>query len=198
MKKLALYCRTSTDKQDTGLESQERELLGYCQMKGITEYEVFRDAGISGTKASRPGLDLMLEGVRAGRFHTVLVYSFSRFARNTKQLLTALEEFRKLGVNFASKTEGVDTATPMGELVFTIFAALAKFERDQLSERTKTGLRNARAKGKQIGRRATARAKNDQILVLFSQGMKPQAIADELQLGIASVYRALAARARLV
>ena len=197
MKKLALYCRTSTDKQDTGLESQERELLGYCQMKGITEYEVFRDAGVSGTKASRPGLDLMLEGVRAGRFHTVLVYSFSRFARNTKQLLGALEEFRKLSVNFASKTEGVDTATPMGELVFTIFAALAKFERDQLSERTKTGLRNARAKGKTLGRRATARVKFDQVIVLHAQGKTTREIAAELGISRGSVGRAIQGRAKL-
>lgn len=152
---VALYGRVSTSLQSTGLEAQLRALKEYCARKGINEYRVYRDENQSGTKSSRPALDEMMKAVRAGEISTVVVYSFSRFARSTTHLLSALEEFKRLGISFTSTTEAIDTDSPLGKAFFTILACLAQLERDLIAERVKTGLANARAKGKQIGRRKT-------------------------------------------
>jgi site-specific DNA recombinase len=94
MQKVALYVRTSTDKQEKGLEAQIRVLEEYCKSKGILNYQVYQDFGISGSKSSRPQLDQMMKDVRDEKISTVIVYSFSRFARSTKHLLDALDEFQ--------------------------------------------------------------------------------------------------------
>ncbi len=98
----ALYCRVSTFDQGKGLESQIRTLKEFCEKNKIENYEIFADEGISGTKNSRPSLDRMMALVREGKIDSVVVYSFSRFARSVTHLLTALEEFNKLGVSFVS------------------------------------------------------------------------------------------------
>lgn len=103
-------------------------------------------------KASRPEFNRMMEAVRRGEIHTLLVYSFSRFARSTKHLLNSLEEFDKLEVAFVSLTENLDTKSPIGRALFTIISAIAELERDLTRERVMNGLKNARAKGKLLGR----------------------------------------------
>src|SRR4051794_4379929 len=80
-RRVAIYCRVSTNMQHTGLEAQERALREYCANRGITNYLVFQDENFSGTRASRPALDSMMAEVRKGTLSTVIVYSFSRFAR---------------------------------------------------------------------------------------------------------------------
>jgi DNA invertase Pin-like site-specific DNA recombinase len=153
MKKVALYARVSTDQQTSGLESQVRVLKNYCEHNEIKDYEIFMDEGISGTKASRPALDRMMLAVQSGEVGSVVVYSFSRFARSTTHLLNALSVFKQKNVNFVSLTEKIDTGTPVGIAVFSILAAISQLERDLIAERVKNGLANARAKGKLIGRR---------------------------------------------
>jgi DNA invertase Pin-like site-specific DNA recombinase len=86
------------------------------------------------------------------RFDVVVVWKFDRFARSVSHLLRALETFQSLGIDFVSLTEGVDTSTPMGKMVFTVLGAVAELERSLIVERVKAGLRNARAKGKRLGR----------------------------------------------
>jgi DNA invertase Pin-like site-specific DNA recombinase len=188
----ACYGRTSTFKQDKGLEAQERALREWCKVNGYRDALEFKDSGISGMKMSRPELDRMMSEVRAGKIHTVIVYSFSRFARSTKHLLATLEELRKLGVKFKSMTENFDTDTPMGEAMFGIIAVIAKLERDLTAERVRNGLKNARAKGKKLGRPKTAGKKVAKVLELRAT-MEPNAIAEQLGISRASVYRMLKA-----
>lgn len=190
-KRLALYVRTSTDKQEKGLEAQVRTLKGHCEREGIVDFEVFSDDGISGTKDSRPELDRMLKEVRAGRISGVLVYSFSRFARSTRFLVNAVEEFRRLNVEFISYTEKVDTTTPAGKLFFTLIAAMAQFERDVTADRVRNGLKNAVAKGKVLGR--PKKRQDGPIMALLSSGKKPDEVALELGISRGAVYRALKA-----
>ncbi len=154
-KMTALYLRVSTQDQNSGLQSQERTLKEFCEKNQIANYEIFADEGISGAKSSRPSLDRMMAQVREGKFDKVVVYSFSRFARSVTHLLTALEEFRKLNVSFLSFTESVDTNSPMGRAFFVVIAAISQLERELIVERVKNGLRNAKAKGKHIGRKKT-------------------------------------------
>src|SRR3974377_255223 len=86
------------------------------------------------------------------KFDAVIVWKFDRFARSVSHLLRALENFQALGIEFVSLTEGVDTSTPAGKMVFTVLGAVAELERSLIVERVKAGLRNARAKGKRLGR----------------------------------------------
>jgi DNA invertase Pin-like site-specific DNA recombinase len=152
-RRVCLYARVSTHDQATGLESQVRALKDYCRLNDIQEYEIFSDEGISGTKASRPALDRMMKAVRDNEVDCVVVYSFSRFARSTTHMLAGLEDMKKANTNFVSLTEKVDTNSPIGKAIFVIISAIAALERDLIAERVKNGLANARAKGKQIGRK---------------------------------------------
>jgi len=167
--KTALYARVSTDQQATGLESQVRILRDYCARNDITNYELFTDEGISGTKSSRPALDRMIAAVNNGEISSVIVYSFSRFARSTTHLLNALNIFKAKNVAFVSITEKIDTSTPVGLAVFSILAAISQLERDLIAERVKAGLANARAKGKLIGRKKMR--DSDLIRKLLKAGM---------------------------
>ncbi|MDH4468770.1 MAG: recombinase family protein [Bacteriovoracaceae bacterium] len=153
-KYVALYARTSVaGKQEKGLDAQVRALRRYCQEKEITNYAIFEDEGISGTKDSRPALNKMMQEVMAGRVEKVVVYSFSRYARSTTHLLNALTTFKKVGVSFLSLSENLDTNTPLGLTVYTIISALAQLERDLISERVRNGLRAAKERGVKVGRK---------------------------------------------
>ncbi len=185
----AIYVRTSTNNQQSGLESQRRALVDYCASRGIKDYEIFEDSGISGTKSSRPALNEMMERVRKEEFKAVIVYSFSRFARSSKHLIDALEEFHRLNVNFISLTEQLDLSTPLGKAIYTIISALAVLERDLIAERVKNGLVNARAKGKTLGRPKTRNS--DLIRSLRAKGYTYRQIRNLLGVGSAAITAAL-------
>jgi DNA invertase Pin-like site-specific DNA recombinase len=133
-------------------EMQLRELREYCQRRGLALVDEYVDTGISGAKDRRPELDRLLADAHRRRFDSVVVWRFDRFARSVSHLLRALETFRSLGIEFVSLSEQVDTSTPAGKLVFTVLGAVAELERSLIAERVKAGLRNARAKGKRLGR----------------------------------------------
>lgn len=166
---MACYARTSTIEQATGLESQVRVLRSYCEQNGITNVEFYTDSGISGTKASRPSLDRMMAAVENDEVSSVVVHSFSRFARSTTHLLSALTRFKEKGVHFVSISERIDTNSAVGVAIFSILAAIAQLERDLIASRVKIGLENARAKGKLIGRRKMR--DSDLIRKLLKAGM---------------------------
>ncbi len=152
-KRIACYSRTSTADQETGLESQVRVLRTWCEQNHMTNVEFYSDGGISGTKSSRPALDRMMAAVEAGEISTIVVYSFSRFARSTTHLLSALSKFKSKGVQFISISERIDTNSAIGVAIFSILASIAQLERDLIADRVKIGLANARAKGRLIGRK---------------------------------------------
>ena len=104
-KKTLLYARVSTDQQSTGLEAQVRALKDYCHLNKIEDFDLFADEGISGTKSSRPALDRMMAVVRSGEASCVVVYSFSRFARSTTNMLNGLETMKANNCNFVSLTD---------------------------------------------------------------------------------------------
>jgi len=150
LKKVALYTRVSTDEQSTKV--QENELTAYAKSRRWTITRVYTDQGVSGALEKRPALDELMRDCRKGRFDVVLVWKFDRFARSLRQLVSALELFRKFGIDFVSATEAIDTSLPSGELVFQIFGAIAQFERALIGERVKAGLVEARRNGTRIGR----------------------------------------------
>lgn len=110
------------------------------------------DSGVSGSKDSRPALNRLMADAHAHRFDAVLVWKIDRFGRSLKHLVNALADLAALGVAFVSLRDSLDLSTPSGRLMFQIIGAMAEFERALIQERVKAGLRNAKAKGKRIGR----------------------------------------------
>jgi DNA invertase Pin-like site-specific DNA recombinase len=131
---------------------QLEELRDYCRRRQWQIAEEFTDAGVSGSKESRPALNRLLYDAKRRKFDAVLVYRYDRFARSLRQLVNALTEFDALGIHFVSLHEGVDTSTPNGRLVFGIFASIAEFERELIRSRVRSGLAAARARGKRLRR----------------------------------------------
>jgi DNA invertase Pin-like site-specific DNA recombinase len=152
MQRAALYARVSSANGTQDPEMQLRELREYTQRRGWELVGEYIDNGVSGTKGSRPELNRLMADAHRRRFEVVAVWRFDRFARSVSHLLRALETFQALGVDFISLSENVDTSTPTGKMVFTVLGAVAELERSLIVERVKAGLRNARAKGKKLGR----------------------------------------------
>src|SRR6266478_4952445 len=149
-KRAALYVRVSSGEQNTG--AQEQALKEYVQRRGWIVQTIYRDQGVYGASSNRPALNELMKGCRHGSVDVVVVWKFDRFARSLKQLMSGLEMCRALGIDFVSVTEAVDTSLPAGELVFQMIGAVAQFERSLIGDRVKSGLTNARAKGKVLGR----------------------------------------------
>ena len=153
------YVRVSTVGQNTA----RQEVL----MKELGVERVFIDRQ-SGKDTSRPELQKLLEFVREG--DTVIVESISRFARNTRDLLDLVEQLTVKGVEFISKKESLDTTTPSGRFVLTIFAAVAQLEREYLLQRQKEGITIAKQEGKYKGRKPLERPNQDAVIASWRNG----------------------------
>ncbi|MDA2930618.1 recombinase family protein [Acidobacteria bacterium AH-259-O06] len=193
MTKTALYARVSTRNNGQDPETQLLALRQYAKARRFEVFEEYVDIGISGAKESRPALDQLMNDARKRRFDAVLVARFDRFARSTRHLVLALEEFSALGVDFLSLSESIDTSTPMGKMVYTVIAAVAELERSLIRERVVMGLQNAKAKGKQLGRPTGTRANVRKIHRLKDQGLSLRGIAGQLNVSKSTVSRALKA-----
>ncbi len=120
----------------------------------------------------------------------MLVWRFDRFARSTKHLILALEEFKNMGIDFVSYQENIDTSSPLGSAIFTIISAVAQLERDIIAERVKAGLRRARENGKKLGR-PSKKVDRYEIRRLRSEGRSLRQIAAELNVSKNTVARHL-------
>lgn len=136
------YARVSTDDQNLDLQLDALRLAG-CAL-------TFSDHGVSGAVTNRDGLSEALEALRPG--DTLVVWKLDRLGRSLRFLIDLIEDFRARGCGFISLTDGIDTTTNTGRLVFHIIAAIAEFERALISERTRAGMSAARARGQHIGR----------------------------------------------
>src|SRR6201993_2128489 len=148
----AIYARVSTSNNGQDPRVQTREIREYCERRGWQIAGEYVDSGISGAKDSRPELNRLMADAHKRKFDVVVVWKFDRFARSVSHLLRALETFSALGIAFISLSESLDTTTPTGKMVFTVLGAVAELERSLIAERVRAGLRNARAKGKRLGR----------------------------------------------
>ena len=171
---VAIYCRVSTKDQNCSL--QINDLRAYCAARQLTIVREYIDVGQSGAQDSRPQLNAMMSDARKRKLDTVLVWRWDRFARSTRHLLLALEEFRALKIQFVSFQEDIDTGTPIGQVLFTLIAAMAELERNLIVERVNAGIRNARAKGKRLGR-PSRYLDIDRVVELQASGMGLRKIA---------------------
>lgn len=136
------YVRVSDTEQIENLQVDALKAAG-CAV-------IYGDHGISGITTKRRGLDEVLAALETG--DTLVVWKIDRLGRSTVHLLLLLDEIRKRGIDFVSVTQGIDTTTAAGRMVYGQLALFAEFEREQISERTKAGMRAAKARGKHIGR----------------------------------------------
>ena len=181
---VAIYARVST--KDQSCDLQLRDLRAYCAARGFTIVREFIDAGQSGAKDSRPELNQLMADARKRKFDAVMVWRFDRFARSTRHLLLALDEFRALGIQFISYQENIDTSTPLGQAVFVIVSAVSQMERDIIRSRVTAGVQNARANGKQLGRPRRV-VDGEQILRMKTAGASLRQIATTTGLGYGTI-----------
>lgn len=186
-KTVALYARVSTLDQNCDL--QLADLRRYAGQRFRQSYE-YIDENVSGAQRRRPQLDALVRDAHKRLFDVVVVWKFDRFARSLKHLIDALEEFRVLGIDFISFTEGIDTTTPSGQLLFHVVGAVAQFERDLIAERVRAGMAHARSMGKKIGR-PRAVVDREMVAQLRVQGLSLRIIARTLNIPVSRVRRAL-------
>jgi DNA invertase Pin-like site-specific DNA recombinase len=188
--RVAIYARVSTTNhgQDAGM--QTREMRQFTGARRWTLADEYVDAGISGAKDSRPELNRLMADAHKRKFDVVVVWKFDRFARSVSHLLRALETFNALGIAFVSLSEQMDTTTPAGKMVFTVLGAVAELERSLIAERVRAGLRNAKAKGKTLGRPRVA-VDAARIARLRSQGHTMKDIAAEMGCSVGLIHKTL-------
>jgi DNA invertase Pin-like site-specific DNA recombinase len=184
----AIYARVSTTGNGQSPEMQVREFSEHCERRGWAITDKYVDVGVSGAKEKRPELDRLMADAHRRRFDVVVVWKFDRFARSVSHLLRALETFNALGIAFVSLSEQMDTTTPAGKMVFTVLGAVAELERSLIAERVRAGLRNARAKGKKLGRPKVI-LDASKIAKLRAQGLGWKKISRELGVGVSTVLR---------
>ena len=176
------YARTSTTDQKAGLEAQQRDLTA----AGCTK--LFHEE-LSAVATKRPELERALDYVREG--DTLIVAKPDRLARSTADLLRIAEQLKAKGVTLRILSMDLNTSTPTGKLMLTMLGAIAEFERELMLERQREGVAKAKAAGKYKGRAPTARRKAKDVIRLKAEGLTGDAIAAELGIGRASVFRIL-------
>ena len=186
---VALYARVSTNEQS--VDMQLSDLRRYSKQRGFDVYKGYSDEGISGTKDRRPALDELMEDARKRKFDAVLCWRFDRFARSTKHLITALEEFRHLNIEFISYQENIDTSSPLGKAIFTIVSAIAELERNIIIERVKAGIRRAKENGKRLGRPKRLNLNVQELKKMRDQGLSFKKIGERVKACPATIYQIL-------
>lgn len=144
-KRVAIYCRVSTEEQNVDNQIQELKTIALLQKYMVSG--VYSDK-VSGTKDSRPELNRMMFDMRKGLFDAVMIYKLDRLGRSLKHLITICEELHNKHVDLIVTSQGIDTSTATGKLLFNILGSVAEFEKELISERTKLGLMKAENVGK--------------------------------------------------
>lgn len=188
--RVALYARVST-LNGQHPEMQLAELREYCARRGWQVVDEYVDEGVSGSKESRPALNRLMTDAHQRRFDVVACWKIDRFGRSLKHLVNAIADLDAYGVAFLSLKDNLDLSTPSGRLIFQIIGAMAEFERALIQERVRSGLKAARARGKQLGRPRRV-IDGNRIAKMKADGMSIREIADKLGVGYGTVRERLA------
>lgn len=190
--RVGIYARVSTLIGQSP-EMQLAELREYASRRGWEIYGEYVDSGVSGSKESRPELNRLMSDVHQRRFDVVLCWKVDRFGRSLRHLVNALADLDSYGVAFVSLRDNLDLSTPSGRLMFQIIGAMAEFERSLIQERVRAGLRNAKLKGKTLGRPSLA-LDSGRIARLRASGASIRAISAQLEVSASTIHKALRQR----
>ena len=191
-KKIAIYARVSTDKQST--ENQLLELRSLCIKLGYTIVQEYTDNGISGAKSrdERPALNELLRDASRRQFEMVMCWSIDRLGRSLQNLVEILNELQALKIDLYFLQQAMDTTTPSGRMIFSVFGAIGEFERNLIRERVMAGQQRAKANGVKLGRPSKMNdGMRSAVKLLREKGMGIKQIAKQLQIGVGSCYSAL-------
>ena len=145
VRKCAIYARVSTDEQNPVLQVDELKTFALSQNYKV--YKVYSDK-ISGSKSKRPALMEMVKDAYERKFDIIIVWKLDRLGRSLQHLVKLVNAFRDWNIDFICTTQSIDTTSSSGKFIFHIMAAMAEFEKDLISERTKLGIKNAKNVGK--------------------------------------------------
>lgn len=168
---------------------QHRELKEFAAARGFEIVATYEDIK-SGATTNRQALKQMVMDAKEKKFDVVLVYKFDRIARSLRDLLNLFTELEGYGVKVISVKDNIDMTTSAGRLMFNLIGAFSEFERSIIRERVISGLKNAKARGQQLGR--PARISKAQVMELTAKGMRPSVIAKQIGASVSSVYDILA------
>jgi len=174
------YSRTSTTRQDYGLEDQNEKLNDFGCEKIFSEQ-------VSSVSNNRTQFDQALDFVRSG--DQLVVCKLDRLARSIRDLWNIIDLLEKKEVSLVVMDMNLDTSSATGRLMISLLGSISEFERSLLLERQRIGIEKAKSEGKFKGRQPTARNQNEKIVELHKKGLKPSEIAKELDVSTASVYR---------
>jgi DNA invertase Pin-like site-specific DNA recombinase len=183
--KVGIYGRVST-LNGQNPEMQLAELGEFASRRGWNIFGEYVDHGVSGSTESRPELNRLMADAHRRNFDVVLCWKVDRFGRSLKHLVNALADLDSYGVAFVSLRDNLDLSTPTGRLMFQIIGAMAEFERSLIQERVRAGLRNARLKGRTLGRPRRI-VSGDEIARLRGLGASLRQIAENLGVGYGTV-----------
>ena len=189
MKRIAIYARVSTDKQTC--ENQLQELRAIAERMNYTIIAEFIDNGISGmkTRQDRPALDQLMKSATQRKFDMVMCWSIDRLGRSLQNLVEILNELQAMKIDLFFLQQGMDTSTPSGRMIFSVFGAIGEFERNLIRERVIAGQKRAVANGVKIGRPSKMNdGMRSAIQLLREKGMGIKQISRELKVGIGTVY----------
>ena len=178
------YARVSTTDQKMDLQ------VDALKKAGVEDDWIYQEQA-SGVKTNRPELDVCLRTLRKG--DTLVIYKLDRLGRSLKELIAIVSNLEKREVGLRSLSENIDTTTPSGKFFFHLFGAVAQFERDLISERTKAGLAAARARGRRGGRKPKIDEKKAKMavrLLVDDQELRHEDVAKMLGVSRATLYRA--------
>ena len=188
--RLALYARVSTSDQNPA--AQLSAMRAYAKRRGGKALE-FVDRGVSGAKDRRPALDKMLRAAHHREVDAVVCVKFDRLARSVRHLTVLCAELEALDVDLVVLDQNINTATPVGRLLFHVLGSIAEFERDLIRERVSAGMAAAKARGQKLGRPAALDSKGiARARRLRRSGHSVRAIAERLGVGSSTVQRVTA------
>jgi DNA invertase Pin-like site-specific DNA recombinase len=186
--RVGIYARVSTTDQDCS--QQLRDLREYATARNWTVEGEYIDHGVSGTKASRPAMDRLMNAARRRAVDAIVVVKLDRWARSMPHFVSSVQELSSLGVRFIAITQGIDTdeGNPTARLMLNLLAAFAEFERSLICERTRSGLAKARREGR-IGGRPRVVCDRVKIAELRARGLSLGAIATEMHVSKSVIAR---------
>jgi DNA invertase Pin-like site-specific DNA recombinase len=193
--RVALYARVSTLNHGQDPEVQLRDMRLFFELHpGWRIVGDYVDRGVSGTKKNRPELDRLMADAAKGKFDVVCVVKLDRFGRSLRHLVNAIAQLQEHHVSFISLQDNIDMTTSAGRLMFNVIGAMAEFERDIISDRVRAGLRNAKAKGTQLGHPSPTpinKSLIERIRTLHREGQSLRTIAGQVKVSHVTVARLL-------
>lgn len=187
-KQIAIYCRVSTD--DQSIERQERDLKAFAERSGFNIVNIFTETA-SGARNDRQERAKVMQLARQRKIDAILVTELTRWGRSTNDLLTTMQELASWKVSLIAQTGlDFDLSTPQGKLMLTLMSGISEFERDLIRERTLSGLANAKAKGKKLGRQVGQNPSDKyakKVLNMLATGYSCRWIAKELHISKTTV-----------